>query len=296
MVYASVTGKQCEAIKLIERRPMRAKLSNTQIAEFKSNGAILVKNAVDSDWVERLNKVVTEQLQRPSKWANDANPDSPQNRMFTDRYLWQENDEVKAFVYESGCAEIAAQAMQSSTARFYFDHLLVKEPGTDAVTPWHQDVPYWPFLGKQICSMWVALTKANVAESSLEFIRGSHLANRYYMPEVFGTKGNPNVAWTKSAEGEPVPPIEANRSAYDIIGFDVEPGDAILFSAWILHWAPGNVSLTKRRAAMSTRWLGDDVIWHPHEGADPTVTQEYVSVLPGEPLGDEPVLPCIWSA
>jgi ectoine hydroxylase-related dioxygenase (phytanoyl-CoA dioxygenase family) len=144
--------------------------------------------------------------------------------------------------------------------------------------------------------MWVALTKASVAESSLEFIRGSHLTNRYYMPEVFGTKGNPNVAWTKAAEGEPVPPIEANRSAYDIIGFDVEPGDAILFSAWILHWAPGNISVTERRAAMSTRWLGDDVIWHPHEGADPTVTQEHVSVAPGESLRDEPALPCIWSA
>jgi len=275
---------------------MMKTLTETEIDEFRTNGAVLVKNAVEPDWVERMNEVVQNQLDHPSSWANDGNPGYKQDRMFTDRYLWQHNEEIKAYIFQSGCAQLAAQAMQSSTARFYFDHLLVKEPGTPAVTPWHQDVPYWPFLGKQICSIWVALTDASVAESSLEFVRGSHLTSKYYMPEVFGTKGNPNVTWTQAAKGEPVPPIEENRSAYDIIGFDVEPGDGILFSAWILHWAPGNASLTKRRAALSTRWLGDDAIWHPHEGADPTVTQDQISAAPGKPLDNEPVLPCIWKA
>ncbi|MEM7478182.1 MAG: phytanoyl-CoA dioxygenase family protein, partial [Planctomycetota bacterium] len=41
--------------------------------------------------------------------------------------------------------------MDSASARFYFDHLFVKQPGTDNPTPWHQDAPYWPFRGRKIC-------------------------------------------------------------------------------------------------------------------------------------------------
>lgn len=276
---------------------MTRKLTETEIEEFKTNGAILVKKAIASGWIERLNVVVEQQLNHPSQWANDANPDNKTNRMFTDRYLWKHNEEIRAYVYESGCAQMAAQAMESRAVRFYFDHLLIKEPDTAVPTPWHQDVPYWPFQGKQICSIWVALTETTVAGSSLEFVRGSHLHDKYYMPEVFGNhEKNPNTTWTKSGAGEPVPPIEEDRSQYDIIGFDVEPGDGILFSAWILHGAPGNSSQSQRRVALSTRWLGDDVIWYPHEGADPTVKQEDVSVAPGEPPTDDAVFPCIWRA
>lgn len=276
---------------------MTRTLTQTEIETFQADGAVLIKNAVTSAWVERLKVVAKHQLQHPSPWANDATPKNKTNRFFTDRYLWKENKEIRAYIEESGCAQMAAQAMGSSAVRFYFDHLLIKEPGTALPTPWHQDVPYWPFRGKQICSIWVALTQATVAESSLEFVRGSHGKNKFYMPEVFGKREtNPNTAWTESGEGEAVPPIEENRSQYDIIGFDVGPGDGILFSAWVLHGSPGNSSATQRRAAFSTRWLGDDVTWDPREGTDPTVKQSDVSVLPGEYPADDSVFPCVWKA
>ena len=49
-----------------------------------------------------------------------------------------------------------------------------------------------------------------------------------------------------------------------------------------------------RLAALSTRWLGDDAIWHPHAGADRTVTQEQVAVNPGDTPVDDSVFPCVW--
>jgi ectoine hydroxylase-related dioxygenase (phytanoyl-CoA dioxygenase family) len=271
-------------------------LSRQEIQAFREDGVALVPAAVEPQWVQRLLQLVDQQMAQPSDWANDANPENKHDRLFTDRYLWQENATINAYIRESGVAALAGQAMGSSAVRFYFDHLLVKEPGTSAITPWHQDVPYWPFLGKQICSVWLALTAATVAGSAMEFVRGSHLDDTYYMPEVFGARDNHPSAWAQQGQGKPVPDIEANRGAYDIIGFDVEPGDAVVFSAWLLHGARGNASPDSRRAALSTRWLGDDASWHPHPGADPTVNADEVDLRPGEYPADDRVFPLLWQA
>lgn len=271
-------------------------MTEKEILTFRKDGAAFLPNAVEPAWLEKLLQLVEEDLANPGRWVNDANPGNTLNRMFTDRYMWKENPVIKSFVFESGCAKLAGQAMDASKVRFYFDHLLVKEPETPTPTPWHQDIPYWPFKGKQVCSIWLALTSSTVEESALEFVRGSHLHDKYYMPELFGKREEHPNAWTEQADGEPVPDINANREAFDIIGYDVEPGDAVIFSAWLLHGARGNNSSHKRRAALSTRWLGDDAIWWPKQGSDPTVTQADVSIQPGEYPADDDVFPLIWQA
>lgn len=274
---------------------MTRQLSETEIARYRADGVAFLPQAVDARWVERLNALVDEQLAHPGQWVNDGNPGQTRGRMFTERYMWQHNTTIRDYIFESGCAQLAAQAMNSQAVRFYFDHLLVKEPETAAPTPWHQDIPYWPFQGTQICSIWLALTETTVAESAMEFVRASHADRTYYRPEVFNARDNhPNQQWTGADGGEPVPDIEGNRENFDIIGFDVQPGDAVIFSAWTLHGARGNHSANKRRAALSTRWLGDDARWWPHPGSDPTVSQKDVSVQPGEYPADDRTFPQAW--
>ncbi|HCH25389.1 MAG TPA: hypothetical protein DE179_13950 [Oceanospirillaceae bacterium] len=150
-------------------------LSNEEILTYQRDGVALLPNAVDPVWIDRLLKVAQQQLANPSEWGKDGDPEAKQGRMFTDRYLWRKNADIYDYIKHSGCARLAGQAMQSRSSRFYFDHLLVKQPNTNLATPWHQDVPYWPFLGKQICSIWLALTPTTLASSTLEFVRGSHL-------------------------------------------------------------------------------------------------------------------------
>ena len=241
-------------------------LDADELAAYQRDGAVKLPAAVDPVWVARLHGVVDAQLAAPSQWANDTNRDASRDRLFTDRYQWRHNETIRRYVFESGVARLAAEAMQSSTCRFYFDHILVKEPGTVAETPWHQDLPYWPFKGRQICSVWLALTDVTIEESAMEFVRGSHLDGKVYLPELFGKRDGHPSSWINEGSGEPVPAIEERRDDFDIVGWDMRAGDAVLFSAWILHWAPGNASATKRRAALSTRWLGDDATWYPHAG------------------------------
>jgi len=272
------------------------KLSEEEVASFRTNGVVKVSGAVDPSWIPELLTVADGQLTKPSKWVNDVNAGASENRLFTDRYLWRHNDVIHRFVHDSGCARLAAQAMGSNSARFYFDHLLIKKVNTPTITPWHQDAPYWPFRGKQIASIWLALTPVTVEGSGMEFIRGSHLDDVYYLPEVFGGADNKSGQWANEQRGVAVPDIDANREEYDIVSFDLAPGDALIFSAWILHGARGNSSSTQDRVALSTRWLGDDVLWDPREGVDPTVDPAQVLVDPGMPPRDNSFFPEIFSA
>ena len=272
------------------------KLSEEEVASFRTNGVVKVSGAVDPSWIPELLTVADGQLTKPSKWVNDVNAGASENRLFTDRYLWRHNDVIHRFVHDSGCARLAAQAMGSNSARFYFDHLLIKKVNTPTITPWHQDAPYWPFRGKQIASIWLALTPVTVEGSGMEFIRGSHLDDVYYLPEVFGGADNKSGHWANEQRGVAVPDIDANREEHDIVSFDMAPGDALIFSAWILHGARGNSSSTQDRVALSTRWLGDDVLWDPREGVDPTVDPTQVLVDPGMPPRDNSFFPEIFSA
>ena len=270
-------------------------LTTDEIERFRDDGVALVRDAVDPAWIDRLNAVVETQLAAPSRWVNDGNPGADKGRFFTDRYLWRDNKEINAFVFEGGMAKLAAQATGSSAMRFYFDHLLVKAPGTDVPTPWHQDIPYWPFMGRQICSVWLALSDCDASSSGLEFIRGSHADKTIYKPEVFGKRENHPSAWQGDGEGKPVPEIEADRDAFDIVSYETRAGDALIFSAWTLHGAPGNSSSDIRRAAISTRWLGDDAVWYPHPGTDPTVSEDDVDLASGDPAHDDDRFPAVWS-
>ena len=76
--------------------------------------------------------------------------------------------------------------MRSNSARLFFDHTFIRDAGTDHQTPWHQDRPYWPFTGRQIASVWVALTPCDARSSGLRFIRGSHAWGKIFQPVSFG--------------------------------------------------------------------------------------------------------------
>jgi ectoine hydroxylase-related dioxygenase (phytanoyl-CoA dioxygenase family) len=56
-----------------------------------------------------------------------------------------------------------------------------------------------------------------------------------------------------------LPDIEAHRDSYDIIGWDYEPGDVLLFHGNIVHSARGGVASPRPRRAHATMWAGNDV-------------------------------------
>ncbi|HXV62726.1 MAG TPA: phytanoyl-CoA dioxygenase family protein [Vicinamibacteria bacterium] len=275
---------------------MKRALTAAEVDSYQTRGVVLVERAVSPKWIERLGELLDGILERPSPWSSDTGDRSDEGlgRAVDDRYLWRDHDVVRRFVLESGVASLVGQAMGCDELRFYFDHWLVKHQGEGTETPWHQDIAYWPFDGEQVGSLWLPLSEVGVGSSVLEFVEGSHRWGKRFRPERFVESDEKND-WIDGAGGERIPDIGGNRNVYDIlVCAPMKPGDAVIFSAWVVHSATANLS-GARRAALSTRWLGDDAVWKPHPAADPTVRQQDVSIEPGSLAQDDERFPIVWT-
>jgi ectoine hydroxylase-related dioxygenase (phytanoyl-CoA dioxygenase family) len=198
------------------------------------------------------------------------------------------------YVFESGVAALAGQAMGANEIRIYFDHLFIKEPETKEVFFWHQDLPYWPFKAGKICSIWVAATDCSRETSGLEFVRESHRSGKWYKP--VGVKDVKGAEWVNQGVGEECPDFGAAREQYDIVSWDMNAGDALIFDALTCHASGGNRSKTQRRIALSTRWLGEDAVWDPRPGTDHAIKNvcDVSRLRPGTPADDDEVFPVVW--
>ena len=154
----------------------------------------------------------------------------------------------------SAAPRIAADLIGGGPVRLYHDHVLVKEPGTRQRTPWHQDIPYYNVAGRLNVSMWIPVDPVP-RESTLEFVKGSHLGP-WYMPRTFL---DGQAKWFPEGSLAELPDVDAEPERFPVIGWELEPGDAVCFHMLTLH-AAGGVSGTHRRRVLSLRFLGDDMV------------------------------------
>ena len=222
-------------------------MTPAQIADFQHDGAIVLRG-VFADWVDVMAEGVAQNMAEPSEYASENQVS--QGRFFDDYCNWSRIPAFERIVRESPAAELAAIAMQSTSAQFFHDHVLVKEPGTPKPTPWHQDSPYYFVEGAQTVSLWIPLDP--VAGASLRFVAGSHKWDKMVRP----------VSWADDSdfygEGDwtPVPDPDANPEDMRGVEWPMEPGDVVLFDYRTVHGARGNESANRRRA-LSLRWVGD---------------------------------------
>jgi ectoine hydroxylase-related dioxygenase (phytanoyl-CoA dioxygenase family) len=80
-----------------------------------------------------------------------------------------------------------------------------------------------------------------------------------------------------------MPDIDANRATFDIVSWDMAPGDVLVFDPLVVHGSPGNASATTRRRALASRWAGDDVTYLPQPHTMPL--PEGHGLSPGARLG-----------
>jgi len=121
----------------------------------------------------------------------------------------------------------------------------------------------------------------------MQYLRGSHRAGKLYQPNVF-------VSQTPlpGAQGEPLPDIEGHMDDFDIIHFDVEPGDVIVHHYRTVHGAGGNHSRYQVRRAASLRYCGDDIRFQTRPWA-PKQLHHTQRLNDGDPLNG-PDFPVVW--
>ena len=101
----------------------------------------------------------------------------------TDHWLLQQ--EFRDFALCSPLPEIVASILRSDEIRLYEDSVLVKEPGTQEKTGFHQDMSYFHLDGDLVCTTWVPLDVVTAETGAVRFVVGSHLDNTKYRPNMF---------------------------------------------------------------------------------------------------------------
>src|SRR5580658_10220277 len=228
-------------------------VSGNDKAAFLRDGAVCIRGLFSASELACAARGIERNLSAPSASARVASPADDPGFFFPDFCNWPRIREYRDLLFQSAAGSAAAQLMDASVVRLFHDHLLVKEPGTRQRTPWHQDQPYYNIDGQMSASMWLPIDPV-ARESSLEFVAGSH-RGPWLMPRAFLDN---QARWFPEGSLTELPDIEADRAAFPIIGWALEPGDAIFFHMLALHGAPG-VAGGGRRRVLSVRFIGDDI-------------------------------------
>jgi ectoine hydroxylase-related dioxygenase (phytanoyl-CoA dioxygenase family) len=261
-------------------------VSESDLRSFRADGACVLRG-VFKDWVEPLREGIAINRAAPSPFERSVKPADGSAPFFQDYCNWQRIPGFRSFVMESPAAGLAAQLMGSRTARFFHEHVLVKEAGSSVRTPWHQDQPYYCVEGGQNVSFWIPLDPVP-REVVMECVAGSHRWGKDFKPTRFD--GTPLYA---NDTFESLPDIEAQRGELDILGWPMEPGDAIAFSFRTVHGAPANRSGVQRRV-FSARWVGEDAVFCDR-GARTSPPFPGLRLKDREPL-DAPEFPVVFSS
>ena len=284
---------------------------------FHRDGAVLLRGILASKWNEVLEKGLEYTRNHPDGMSAGIDM-----ALRIDQFPASHSPMLSKLVHDSPIAEIVGTIMEVPV-RFYMDQMFYKPAGEIFPSAWHQDTSYYNVDGHQLVRAWVCVDPAprNV---SLEVVRGSHLWNITYRPPVgMDPKTDPEAAeqlekdfadgkvligkeahenWTyfdsfMDPSLPPLPNIDNHRDSFDILGWDYEPGDVILFHGNILHSAKGGVTLSHPRRAHASLWVGPDVHYLRRRSQsipDPIALYDEAP-KDGQPLADFPeVFPVAW--
>jgi len=271
-------------------RPALTPVTAAETAAFQADGAVVLRKLLTGRELEILRAGIEENLAHPSPRAKVASARDDPGWFIEDFCCWRENPHYRRVIFESALGRAGAALMRSGSARLYHDHMLTKEPGTRQRTPWHQDQPYYNIEGRQNCSFWIPVDPVS-RESTLEFVAGTHLGP-WRMPRSFR---DAQARWFPEGSLEDLPDIEADRGAFRILGWELEPGDVVGFHMLTLHAAAG-VSAGRRRRVFSLRLLGDDVRHAPRRWPTSPDFPGLTDELPeGAPM-EHALFPLLWRA
>jgi ectoine hydroxylase-related dioxygenase (phytanoyl-CoA dioxygenase family) len=282
-------------------------ISDEDVDIFWRDGVVCLRGVMPLEWLDRM----VEPLERAlvsaattdlSVFGDDLEANAGAVRVVDDAVRtvnvprghfkagtdhWCEQPEFLEFATQSPLGEIVAQLLGSEHVWLYEDSVLVKEPGTEEKTAFHQDMAYFHLAGDLVCTTWVPLDPVTAETGAVRFVAGSHRDRTQYRPNLFVTR----MALPDTL-GEDVPDFDVDQvGEARILSFDTEPGDLTVHHARTIHGGHGNRSATQRRRAISVRYAGAGTVFETKPGAFPK--PHHAGVRDGDALAP-PAFPVAW--
>ncbi len=269
---------------------MVTSLAGAELAgAYARDGVVCIRGVFDPDELATAARAIEIVLASPSPIAQVASGADDPGSFFEDFCRWREIPEIEQLARHSRVPQIAAVLMSTPQVRFYHDHVLVKEGGTRQRTPWHQDQPYYNVDGAGV-SAWIPVDPVPEA-GCLELLASSH-RGPWLMPRTFLAG---EAKWFPEGSLAELPDIEADRQAFDIRRFELEPGDAVFFDFLTVHGAPG-FPYSGRRRVLSLRYLSAAARHAPRAWRTSPPFDGLEEELPAGAVMDHPLFPVVWPA
>jgi hypothetical protein len=223
---------------------------------YDADGVVLLPKLIQGAWLTALQRAVADYRARDPGQGRTANFTRSPGRVVI-RWMGREIDAVKSFVTDSGVGPVIARVCGAKQLKFWYDLTLVYTVGSPyGGSPWHHDIPAFPFRGAQMPSLWIALSPVDEDRSPLVFVKGSHKSTTLYPPSA-----------DKDAE---LPPGYAQQPDWDAmiergeaqkVWWPMQAGDALLLHQNVVHSTPNNRSKDGERVSIITRWIDETTRW-----------------------------------
>ncbi len=122
--------------------------------------------------------------------------------------------------------------------------LFIKEPQTNKIVSWHQDLTYWGLDDAQEATCWVALSEASQESGCMRFVPGSHKTN---LAAHIDTHSEDNLL----SRGQELAVAVDER---DAVLAALKPGQASMHHGHTFH-ASGPNRTDDRRIGMAIRYI-----------------------------------------
>jgi phytanoyl-CoA hydroxylase len=158
-------------------------LPDHQIAFYKAHGYVVVEDIITPEEVEQYKQIYDDFLSgKIAVGANrsDLGANLGDNKKVENitQIMWP-SEFVPGLLdlpYHQRALAISKELM-GEDLEMDFDMLINKAPGTNTITPWHQDEAYWVNVpDKRASSCWLALDDATIDNGCMWFVPGSHLS------------------------------------------------------------------------------------------------------------------------
>ena len=266
-------------------------LSNAQIKSYKEDGVNVLRDVFSEEWLELVHKSINFGRSNPGPMYLDYSKDTKPGSYCADMWIWRENEYMKEFMFNSPAAKIAGEAMQVDSISLITDNWLVREAGAVNRAPWHQDNPYFDVSGKW-CILWMGLEPVSKG-GGVVFLKGSHKWDRKFMPLSF--TGSGQKAETKKGY-EPTPDFSAELEKYEVLEFELAPGDCLIFDSHTVHGAPNPVPPSETVNRLTMRFAKGDALFEKRGSWTDEQTDywEAHGMREGKPLVKGSLLPIVW--
>jgi ectoine hydroxylase-related dioxygenase (phytanoyl-CoA dioxygenase family) len=219
------------------------KLSSEQLEKFQEEGYLILKDTLKLAGLEQMRKESMSAWNK-EKEAFDASKTWLQNSLLVN--IHHRAPTIKAFYFEGPLVPIAGQLI-GPNIKGATSQLTFKMRGNNKPFGWHQDNGYGELAPYNALTTLTAFDDTDKGNGCLWLIPGSHKRGQVIVKQTEEQKRS-NAEIIVEADDLLAVPMEINA------------GDTLLFSCWMLHKSDGNISKDRDRRILFLRYADADAV------------------------------------